>query len=55
MKKNRKSKKTVAIILSIAILGLSLGFAAFSNELRIESSAEVNLENNLKVYFLHKI
>lgn len=51
MKKNRKSKKTVAIILSIAILGLSLGFAAFSNELRIESSADVNLENNLKVYF----
>lgn len=42
MEKNRNSKIIVIIALIIGIAGLSLGFAAFSNNLTISSSANVS-------------
>ena len=39
---------TIAILL-IAIIGLSIGFAAFSNTLTIRSSADIHPDNNMRV------
>ena len=53
MKKNRKVKFIIMIILMLAIAGMSLGFAAFSETLNISSSASVSAnssEFNLKLY-----
>ncbi len=51
MEKNRNSKIIAIIALIVAVVGLSLGFAAFSSVLTISSSAEVVPENNFKVVF----
>ena len=42
MEKNRSSKVIAVVALCVAIVGLTLGFAAFSNTLNIESNATVN-------------
>lgn len=42
MEKNRSSKVIAVVALCVAIVGLTLGFAAFSNTLNIKSSATVN-------------
>lgn len=42
MKKDRKLRAVAIIALCVSILGLSLGFAAFSNTLTISSSATVS-------------
>ena len=41
MEKNRSSKVVAIVALFIAVIGLSVGFAAFSNTLTIKSSATV--------------
>ena len=41
MEKNRSSKVVAIVALFIAVIGLSVGFAAFSNILKIKSSATV--------------
>jgi len=47
-----KNKQGITIAALItAILGLSIGFAAFSNTLNISSSANVNPENTMNVVF----
>ena len=47
-----KNKQGITIaVLIIAIVGLSIGFAAFSNTLNISSSANVNPENTMNVVF----
>ena len=47
--KNKQGITIAALI--IAIVGLSIGFAAFSNTLSISSSANVNPENTMNVVF----
>ena len=47
--KNKQGITIAALI--IAIVGLSIGFAAFSNTLNISSSANVNPENTMNVVF----
>ena len=42
MEKNRSSKVIAVVALCVAIVGLTLGFAAFSNTLNIEPNATVN-------------
>ena len=42
MKQNRQSKIVAIVALCISVLGLTLGFAAFSNTLTISSSATVS-------------
>ena len=42
MKKNRQSKLVAILALCVAVVGLTLGFAAFSNTLTISSSATVS-------------
>ena len=42
MEKSRTSKIIAVVALVVAVLGLSLGFAAFSNTLTISSSATVS-------------
>jgi hypothetical protein len=39
MEKERKSKKIVLIILLILLIGLSIGFAAFNSNLKIQTGA----------------
>ena len=52
MEKNRTSKIIAVLALVVAVLGLSLGFAAFSNTLTISSSAYVSPSGeNFKVDF----
>lgn len=41
MEKSRKTKKSVLIIVLLLVVGLSIGFAAFTQELTIQSSASV--------------
>ena len=41
MRKNQKQKIMAIVALCISVLGLTLGFAAFSNTLTISSSATV--------------
>lgn len=42
MEKNRDLKLVLVTVLAVGIVGLSIGFAAFSNVLRINSSANVS-------------
>lgn len=52
MEKSRKAKKSVLIVLLLLVVGLSIGFAAFSSQLTISSSAKVEgNEQNFKVVF----
>lgn len=52
MEKNRTSKIIAVVALVVAVLGLSLGFAAFSNTLTISSSAYVSPSSeNFKIGF----
>lgn len=52
MEKNRSIKVIAIVALCVSVLGLSLGFAAFSNTLVISSSANVNPDpNTFKVVF----
>lgn len=41
MEKERKNRKIILIVLLIAVLALSIGFAAFTSKLRIQSGATV--------------
>lgn len=47
MEKDRKARVTAIVALVIGVLGLSLGFAAFSNTLTIKSSAEVKPDESI--------
>ena len=48
MKKNDNNARIIGVIaLVVGVLGLSLGFAAFSQTLTIKSSAEVNPDENI--------
>lgn len=52
MEKERKNKKILLVILLLLIIGLSIGFAAFTAQLRIQSSANVSPDpKNFKVIF----
>ncbi len=52
MEKNKSSKIIAIIALIVAVIGLSLGFAAFSSILTIQSSADVTpSESDFKVVF----
>lgn len=52
MEKERKNKKTILIILLIAVIALAIGFAAFTTQLKIKSSATVSPDpSNFKVVF----
>ena len=51
MEKDRFSKILAVVALVVAVAGLSLGFAAFSSTLTIESSAVVIPEDNMRVIF----
>ena len=52
MEKNRSSQIIAIIGLGIGIIGLSIGFAAFSNSLNIKSSANVNpSDKDFKIVF----
>jgi hypothetical protein len=46
MEKNRDLKLVLVTVLTVGIVGLSIGFAAFSNVLRINSSAKVSPDEN---------
>ena len=53
MRKQQKQKVMAIVALCISVLGLTLGFAAFSNTLTISSSAKVSPDEadfNIKVY-----
>ena len=51
MERDRGAKIIAATALVFAIVGVSIGFAAFSNDLTITSEAEVTPVNSLRVYF----
>ncbi len=51
MEKDRTYRVVALVALIVAVVGVSLGFAAFSRSLSIEPSGEVNPENTLKVEF----
>jgi len=51
MEKDRFSKILAVVALVVAVAGLSVGFAAFSSKLTIESSAVVIPEDNMRVIF----
>ena len=51
MEKNRTTKLVVVAILFVTVLGLSLVFAAFSQNLKITPSASVDPKNNMYIYF----
>ena len=51
MEKDRSSKIIAVIALTFAVIGLSLGFAAFSSRLTIEPRAVVIPEDNMRVIF----
>ncbi|MGM9879174.1 MAG: hypothetical protein ACI31R_04035 [Bacilli bacterium] len=51
MERRDKTKLIAVIALVVAIVGLSVGFAAFSNVLTIKSSATVNPTNTFSVVF----
>ncbi len=52
MEKSRKAKKSILIILLLLVVGLSIGFAAFTSNLTIRSSATVTPNpNTFKVVF----
>lgn len=52
MEKSRKTKKIVLIVLLVVVVGLSIGFAAFTSQLTIRSSASVTGDSTtFKVVF----
>lgn len=52
MEKSRKAQKSILIILLLLVVGLSIGFAAFTSNLTIKSSASVTPNpNTFKVVF----
>ncbi len=51
MEKSRSSKILIVVILLLAVLCVSVGFAAFSQNLTIKSSAKVSPNNNMYIYF----
>lgn len=51
MDRERGSKVIAIVALCVGVVGLSLGFAAFSSNLTIKSSASVTVEDNFSVYF----
>lgn len=51
MEKDRSSKVVAIAALIVAVVGLGIGFAAFSSTLTINSSATVNPTNTFKVQF----
>lgn len=51
MEKNRTTKLVIIAILFVSVLGLSLVFAAFSQNLKITPKASVNPSNNMYIYF----
>lgn len=51
MERERKKKIIIASVLMIAVIGISIGFAAFSNNLKISASSDVEPLNTLKVLF----
>jgi len=51
MENEKISKRISILVLCVAIMGLSIGFAAFSQTLTIKSSAEVNPTIDFKVEF----
>lgn len=52
MEKSRKTKKSILIVLLLVVVGLSIGFAAFTSKLTIKSSATVKPNpNTFKVVF----
>ena len=46
MEKSRKTKKIVLIVLLLIVVGLSIGFAAFTSQLTIRSSATVTADSS---------
>ena len=51
MEKNRTTKLVIVAILFVSVLGLSLVFAAFSQNLKITTKATVTPNNNMYIYF----
>ena len=51
MERERRMKVIAVAVLVVAVVGLSLGFAAFSNVLTISPTAEVQPINSMKVLF----
>lgn len=52
MEKERKNRKIILVVLFIAVLALSIGFAAFTSRLKIQSGATVTPDPNaFKVVF----
>ena len=51
MEKNRSTKILIVVILLLAVLCVSVGFAAFSQNLTIKSKATVSPTNNMYIYF----
>ena len=51
MEKDRSFKLMAVVALGVAVIGLSLGFAAFSSTLTIEPSAVVMPEDNMRIIF----
>lgn len=51
MLRERRKKIIIIAVLMFAVVGISLGFAAFSNNLKISASSEVQPLNTLKVLF----
>ncbi len=47
MERDRRARVIAIAALLVGVVGLSLGFAAFSNTLTIKSSAEVNVDENI--------
>ena len=47
MEKERGGKAIAIVALLIGVVGLTIGFAAFSNTLRVSSQAEYNPDNNI--------
>lgn len=46
MERNKKTKVIAIVALIIGVIGLSIGFAAFSSILNIQSSANVKPDNS---------
>lgn len=52
MERSRKAQKSILIVLLLVVVGLSIGFAAFTSNLKIKSSATVTPNpNTFKVVF----
>ena len=52
MTQSRGTKIIAIVALCIAVTSLSIGFALFTRDLTIKSSAEVNVSNNMRVEFV---